>query len=133
MKLIAILFILVAWTIVKGMILEDASGTPVLVFPTFDTPEFTFIDLSGGCGGFTDCIEYVGAVVYNIGLGLIFLVLFLIELIAYVFELFALIVTVQFTGIPGAPSWVSVLMGLPLIAGIAIIIFKMARKGDTNA
>jgi hypothetical protein len=133
MRLIAILFILVTWTIVKGMILEDTSGTPVLVFPTFDTPDFEFIDLSGGCGGFTDCIEYVGAVIYNIGLGLIFLILFLVELLSYIFELLVLIFTIQFTGISGAPGWLNIILALPIVGALAIIVYTMARKGNTSA
>lgn len=133
MKLLAILFILVAWTVVKGLIVEDASGVPVLTFPTFETPSFAFQDLSGGCGSFTDCIEFVGYVLYNIGLGIIFLVLFFIELITYVFELFALIFQIQFTGVEGAPDYVNVLLALPFIAGIALIVFKMARSGETEA
>lgn len=131
MKLLTIIFIFVSWTVVKGAIQSDLAGTPIVTFPVFETPTFEFIDLSGGCGGFTDCLEYIGAVIYNIGLGLIFLVLFLVELIQYIIAFFQLVIQIQFTGIPGAPYIVNVLLTTPFLAAIALIIYNATRRGRT--
>lgn len=130
MKLIELLFILVCWTVVKGFIINDAAGTPTIVFPVLDVDSPDFIDLSGGCSGFVDCTEYLANVIKNIGSGIIFLVLFLIDLLVYLFELFALIATITFTGIEGAPSFVNVILTIAPLAGIAIMIYKMASRSE---
>lgn len=132
MKFLTIFFIFIAFTLAKILILNEGNTEPI-VFPSFDAPDFDFIDLSGGCGGFTDCIEYVGAVLYNIGLTIIFLVLFIVELVTYVFELFALLLQVTFTGIDGAPFWINILLATPFAAAVALIIFRMSGGGEAES
>lgn len=131
MKLLTIIFIFVAWTVVKGAIQSDISGTPIVTFPTFDPPEFDFRDLSGGCGGFADCIEYVGAVLYNLGQIIRVPIEFLIEVLQYIVEFIQLVVEIQFTGIDGAPTIINVLLTVPFFAAIALIIFNAIRRGKT--
>lgn len=133
MNIVTIIFILLSFTIVKGLIQEDAAGAPEFLFPTLDVPDFEFQDLSAGCGGFTDCIEFVGYVIYNIGLGIIFLVLLLINLVVYIFDILTLIIEINFTGIEGAPTFINAILALPFAASIAIIIFKLVRKGSSDA
>lgn len=133
MKVVAIIFIFLAFTLAKVLVVNETDGQPEIIFPTLETPDFEFIDLSGGCSGFTDCIEYVGAVIYNIGLGLIFIVLFIVNLMVYIFQLFAVLLSVTFTGIEGAPFWVNLLLTVPFLASIAFIIYKLIRKGSSSA
>lgn len=133
MKALAIVFIFVAFSFAKLLIIQEGSGAPAFTFPTFDAPTFEPIDLSAGCAGFFDCTEYVGAVFYNIGLGLIFFVEFIIELIGYIFSIIVLLISVQFAGIDGAPFWINGLLLLPFLLGMALIVFKLLRKGDSEA
>lgn len=132
MKTVQLVFILLGYLVFQILFVGSGGAEDPIIFPTFDVPDFEFIDLSSGCGGFTDCIEYVGAVIYNIGLGIIFLILFLIELITFVFDLFALIVEINFTGFNGAPWWVNLMFTVPLGAIIALLIYRMARSGETD-
>lgn len=133
MKIGEILFILTAFSIIKLLILNTSGNSPAVTFPSLETPDIEFLDLSAGCGGFTDCIEYVGAVLYNIGAGVIFIVLFIIELLVYLFQLFGLIISAAFTGIEGAPFWVNALLTLPFSAAIAFILYKLIRSGKSES
>lgn len=132
MKIVFIIFVFLAFTLAKILVINESTESPSIIFPTFDAPALDFIDLSAGCGGFVDCLEYIGAVIYNIGLGLIFLVLFIIELVGYIFELFALLINVTFTGVDGAPFWINALMTTPFLAAIAFILYKLIRKGSSE-
>lgn len=129
MKLIPLLTFLLAFTVLKGMILEEAAGAPVFTFPTLDVPDFDFIDLSGGCGSFTDCIEYVGAVIQNVALGIIFLILLIINLLVYIFEVITLIVSINFSGFEGAPWYVNAILSTPIVGSLALIVFLVVRSG----
>lgn len=131
-NVLAIVFIFLAFTLFKILFINELGNEPEIIFPTLETPAFNFIDLSDGCGGFTDCIEYVGAVIYNIGLGLIFLVLFIVSLIVYIFELFAIIIEANFTGIEGAPWYFNLLLTFPFGFAISVILYKMVRRGSTE-
>lgn len=130
--LLLITFVLIAWTGVKAMML-NADDPDSVEFPTFDSPDVEFETLPSSCGGFTDCIEFVGLIIVNLVLAVVFIILFLIALIAFVIEFVALLATVGFEPLDGAPAFVNVLLAVPTAAGIAIILFKMLRKGDTNA
>src|SRR5688572_8759704 len=50
-------------------------------FPTFSAPSIVFEDIPPSCGGFTDCIEYVGKILVNFVLGIIFVVLLIVSVI----------------------------------------------------
>jgi hypothetical protein len=147
MRFVALLFLLVAFGFVKGLILSAESGAE-LDFPEFATPTISgdcstvnasasstcieIFDLSGGCGGFTDCIEYVGNLIWNIGAYFIWLVLFIISLVAFVVNLAVLMGTLLFDPIPGAPSWVSLLINAVLPATLAIKIYRLIREGSDD-
>lgn len=133
MKLLPIFFLFVAFAIFKVLVISAGETETEIDFPTFEVPVFEPRDLSGGCGGFTDCIEYVGAVIQNIGEGLIFIILFIIEILAFLFALIALILSNSFEGIDGAPWWVNLLLQTPLLAAVTIILYKLIRKGDSSA
>lgn len=132
LDLLVILFVLIAWSGVKAMML-NAEEPDAVIFPTFDVPDLDFETIPNGCGGFTDCIEYVGNIIVNFVLGVVFVVLVLFELIGFIIEFVAILVTVGFEPLEGAPALVNVLLAVPTAAGIAIIIYKAIRKGDTDA
>lgn len=133
MKLLVILFVFMAFSVAKILVLNEAAEQPEIVFPTFDNPNISFIDVSDGCGAFVDCIEYLGAIIFNIGAGIIYVVLVIVELITYLIEFFGLILAVQFEGIEGAPFWVNLLLSFPFLAALAIIFFKLFRSGESAA
>lgn len=133
MNLVFIVFVLVAFSTVKLLIIDNVEGAPALTFPSFDAPTFEPIDVSGGCSGFIDCTEYLGAVVFNIGLGIVFVVEFVIELTAFLFALFAVIIALQFAGIEGAPLWLNTLLVTPFVLAVSVILFKLVRSGASNA
>lgn len=131
MKLITVFFTFLVFTVIKGMVISDSSGAAAISFPELDVPSFEFRDLSLGCGGFTDCIEYVGAVFYNIGLGLIFIVLLLVNLLVYIFEIFVLVINIMFAEI-GGPWWVDTIMLIPYFLIFGVIIYKMVHSGSSE-
>lgn len=132
MKTVALILTLVAFSIFKILYIDSSDTTPAIVFPTFVQPDIEFKDVSDGCTGFVDCIEFVGWVLFNIGAGIIFLITFLINLLVFVFRILAILVEVQFIGIDGAPWWVNIILAIPITGTVAMIIYKMARKGDTT-
>jgi hypothetical protein len=130
MRIVTLLFIVTMFTATKAMIINEDAEVALIVFPTFDPPgDFAFRDLSGGCGGFVDCIEYVGAVIYNVALAPVFVISFLIGVITYVFALFALFIEVTFTGVEGAPWWLNLAISLPILASLAVILYRMVPIG----
>jgi hypothetical protein len=132
MKILAIFFVLISFNLFKIVYNDSTDSGPVIEYPTLNLPEFNPIDVSGGCGGFVDCIEYVGAVLYNLALGIIFVVEFLIRIFVYIFQLIILVVQQTFTGIEGAPLVINVLITLPYAAGIGFIIYKLVRSGESE-
>ncbi|MHB1059786.1 MAG: hypothetical protein ACYC0F_18075 [Rhodanobacter sp.] len=132
MKIVTILFVFVAYGLIAAAIVNEGAQNPVFVFPTLDVPEFEFIDVTQGCGGVFECIGYIGDIIYNFVVGVIFVILFLANLLIYVAELFILIFTVAFEGAEGAPTEVNILLRLPFVAGIAFIIYKLIRSGKSE-
>lgn len=131
-SLLALTFFLLAFTIFKILYVNEDSGVPSISFPTFEPPDITFIDVSGGCGGFIDCTEYLANVIFNIGAGIIFLVQFIIELVVYIVQFFAVLIQVQFIGIDGAPWFINLLLATPISVAIGLILFKMFRSGASE-
>lgn len=132
MSILQILFIIVSFAVVKGLIINEANST-AFELPTFTPPSITFQDVPDSCGGFTDCIEYIGDLLTNVVLGVIYLILFIVELVRYIGLLTIFIAQNAFQGVDGAPDWLNLLMSTPLIAGTAIIIYKLARSGEDDA
>lgn len=124
-----LIFVYLCFGIFQIMYANTNEELPGTVFPTLESPDITFIDVGNGCGGFTDCIEYVGAVLFNIGAGLIFLVLFIINLLVFVFELFTILIEVSFTGIDGAHWTINLVLVTMNSALLALLIFAMIRAG----
>lgn len=133
MKIVTIIFIYAAYAFGKLLIINSTTPLTPVELPVLVTPDFEFRDLSAGCGGFVDCIEYVGAVLYNIGLGIIYLVLLLVALTVYIIQFIAVLVAVSFVGFGGdAPAWLNALAILPFAAALGLIIYKLIRRGSSN-
>lgn len=132
--LLAIIFILISWSYMKAEI-ENSVTPNTVTFPTFTAPTTSaFVDVTGGCGGFTECLEFIGFVVYDIALSIFYILALVVALVLYIVALLAILVAVNFTGFgPDAPVIVNVLTALPFVAGITIIIFKLARSGSSEA
>lgn len=132
MKLVALIFIYLVWAIFLITYANTSESIPAVVFPTLESPDIDFIDVSDGCGGFIDCLEYIGAVLFNIGAGIIFLVLFIINLIVYVFQILAILLEVSFTGIDGAPWQFNTTISTVSAAIIAMLVFRLIRSGKST-
>lgn len=130
MKLLEIIFVLLAYAIVKSAFLvETAVDAPE--FPSLDTPEVEFREISS-CNELVLCLNSFVDVMFNIAAGVLFAILFVTFLLLFIGQMVVVIVALQFAGV-GGPPWIDLLLATPYLAGLAIIVFKMARKGDTNA
>lgn len=133
MKFVTILFILVAYA-AGGILIADEASETGLDFPTFNAPEFV-------AGAFSDCEWYdLGCHAGNIAEAVLliygtflYVIQLLIEFLRYTLAWIVLVFTVMFTGVQDAPWWVNVLLGLPFIAGIGIISYKLIRSGDDSS
>lgn len=132
MKLVAILTIFLLYAMVKAMILSDDPETEIDL-PAFEEPDQEIDDIPGGCGGFTDCIEFLGEVITGFVQAIIYVVQLIINLVTYFIEFLIFIVTATFTGVDGAPAWLNFILTVGPALGLAIIVFKAFRKGDTDA
>lgn len=131
MNLLQIFFIFLVYGLFGAMYNNETSVENT--FPTFQAPPVEFATLPTGCGGFFDCTEYVGKVLVNIVLGVVYFVLLVVEILRVLVAIIILIATNAFTGIEGTPAWLN-----PIILGtfgvaISIIAFKAVRSGDTDS
>lgn len=133
MNAIQLSMLIIIYAILSAFVVNSGESVEAIDLPTLDLPTFDFIDISGGCGSFTDCTEYLANVVYNIGLGIIAVVQTLFALIAFVVEFSVVIVGLSVSGISNAPVWLNTVVGGYLGISMGIIIFRMARKGDSTA
>lgn len=134
MRLLELLAFTLLFTIFKGFVIEEVSED-TLEFPTFDAPDVEFADVSDGCGVFneTGCLEFIGNLIANIVKGVIWVVLFIVEIVTFVMALLLLIFTIQLAGFEDVPAWINVLILGLQGAAFAIIIYRMLRKGDDDA
>jgi hypothetical protein len=133
MKIITLMIIILTFNVFK--ILYNAEGTigDEPTFPTLGETDVEFFPLDSGCSDVFGCIKFLAQVIYNIGAGIIFLISFIINLLIYLFELFALIVSQTFQGINGAPEWFNLIVSVFTAATIAFIIYRSIRSGETQA
>lgn len=129
-----IFFVLLAFSAFKLIYVESQNQPTGLELPVFNLPQVVFQNLTGGCGGFIDCTEYLADVLLNIGAGIIFLVLFIIALVVYIIDLVIFITELTFTGFgEGTPWYVDVLATAPFFLAIGFIFYKLGRKGDSES
>lgn len=131
MKIVTILFIFFAFTVCKLMVIGATTDDSNLSLPTLTQPNITFKTL-GACDSVGACIGYLADVIYNIGAGIIYGALLIINLVVYFFSFIFLVGNVLFTGVDGAPDWLNAIMTLPFLAGFGIIVFKLIRKGSSS-
>lgn len=133
MKVMALVFILLSFNIFKVLYANENPNVPNITFPTFTPPTFSPKNVTDGCGGVADCIRFIGNVIYNIGAGIVFVILFVLDLIVYIFKLFALIIAQSFQGINGAPFWFNLIVGTMNLGFIAFILYRLFRSGESSA
>lgn len=102
-------------------------------FPTFLAPSIDFQDVPDSCGGFTDCIEFVGKIIVNLVLGVVFLILIVVSMLIFLVALIAILSASAVTGIEGAPDWFNIIIVVIFGSIVGIIIYRSLRKGDTAA
>lgn len=131
MKILAIALIYLSYGMFVAM--YNGEQTDEQIFPTFASPAVEFEEIPSGCGGFGDCLEYIGRVITNIVLAVVFVVLFLAALIVFFAELLVIIGANAFEGVEGAPQEFNILVLAFFGLALGIAIFRAFRKGDTAA
>lgn len=134
MNLAGLVFALIAYSVLKFMIIGDVGGQPqpeVPEFGQFDA-NVDFRTIPSSCDGFTDCIEYVGDIIVNIVIGFVKLIEFIMNIIAYVVQLFIFLAQINIATIPDAPWYINILLLTPLTFLLTLLIFKLIRRGDDD-
>lgn len=119
---------------IGGILIADEQSETGIDFPVFAAPEYVQ-------GAFTTCEWWdLGCHTGNIAEGvllvfgtLLYIIKLLIEFLRYTIAWVTLVFETMFAGIDDAPWWVNLLLGLPFLAGIGIILYKLIRKGDDSA
>lgn len=130
MKLGALLFTFLTY----GLFLAVYTGGDgnLEEFPTFDPPGIEFRTVPSSCSGFLDCTEYVGDIIVNFVLGVVYVVLLLVEIVRLLVELLILAVINAFAGLNGAPIWLNVGIISFFGIGFALAIYRAVRSGETE-
>lgn len=150
MNLPGLVFALISFSVIKFMILNGVvaeQDQPDV--PTFNSDfcpsAFTVGAEDNETNGDTDdcafktptcgniiylCIDYLGDVIYNIGIVVILIFTFVINLIVFIFQLVVFLALISVETIPEAPWYVNIIMLTPITFLIALMIFKLFRKGD---
>lgn len=134
MNIAPLLYTLLLYTTLKGMILYEAGAEPLElpVVPTFSTNEqFDFRDVAG-LDAVADAIYNLVEVFRVVAIYVIDSLIFTGELIVYIGALIITIGGLVFTTIEGAPYYVNILVTTPQVLMMGIIIYKMLRSGETE-
>lgn len=121
MKLATIIFVLVAYNCFS-VLYAQSDETVTVSFPEFQEPEQHIGTVSGS--------NVLADVLMLIAQGVVWVAELLFGLVKYILELVVFVAKLSFHGVDGAPWWVSLLISVPYIAGVAIILIRIARKGD---
>lgn len=132
MNLVAIAVSFLAYSLFVAMYNQDTSEDAP-EFPTFDPPGVDFQNIPNDCSGLFDCTEFVGKVLVNIVLGVVYVVLLLVEIIRLLVEITTLILLSAFSGIEGVPAWFNTLIVGAFAVMTVVVIYKSVRKGDTDS
>ena len=132
MRVISLVFILITYTILQGMVLSELHDESAVNFPEFDLPSVAFREL-GDCESLAGCVRFIGFALYNIGAGIVNLVLLLFGLARFVVELFALLITLVVDGVPGAPWYVNLIVRTPMLATVSMLMYMLIRSGRNDA
>lgn len=130
MKAIQLFVALLLFTTLRVLMAEENTATELpFELPTIDIPSFDFKDISGGCGGFFDCTEFLAWIIYNVAVGIIFLILLLVELLIFLFAFLALVGVLAVDPFPGAPWWISTTVSTIIITTLGMMLYKLIRRG----
>ena len=127
-----ILFVLLAFGTLKSLILledSDAITAPDFIEPTFAfsfDPDFKKV---GGADFIADALSNIGEVFLLIGENLVALFIGLAQTTALVFQFIFFLFQLVFTGIPGAPWYINVLIVLPFTIGLIYVVVALIRGG----
>lgn len=132
MKLLEITFVFLAFTIVKALFLASVTEFTV-EFPTLEVPEFEFVETGGGCGGFSECLEFIGFVLRNIAIALIDTVELLFNFTIFFFDFLGVVTDILFTDIDGLTFYLDLLLFGVYTAALAIILYRAFKSGETEA
>jgi hypothetical protein len=131
MKIMVLLFLVVSFSILNAMIAQDIYEEAHIQFPKFPNFAPEFMEL-GDCGSITGCIRLIGASLVNFSRGVISLIQFAWELIAFVLGFVGMILNLLVKGVDGAPWYANAFIQVPLGGAVALIIFKLFRSGDSD-
>ena len=102
-----------------------------IAFPTFDAPTVELINLTGGCGSFTDCTEYLANVFRNIAAVVVATVQFGAATIEFLLDLFGFFINavglIVYT-LQASPWYIQGFVGTVLIVTVALWLVGMLRK-----
>ena len=132
MKIVAIILIFIGYGMFTAMY-NQGSDTAAADFPQFNGPNITFQSLPPNCSNIIDCTSYIGKVIVNIVLGVIYLVLLVVAVLLLIVQIVALIATSAFHGIDGASPWLNALIISFFGLSVSIAIYRAIRKGDASA
>lgn len=134
MNIAALTFGLLAYNLVKAMILFE-TGATVPEFPDppsfeFDTT-FDFVAV-GGVDAVADAIQNLVEVFRVVGAALLSTIVFLGDLTIFVFGVIGFLFEITFSTIEGAPSYINVLVVSTPIVVVLIIVYKLLRSGESS-
>lgn len=112
---------------------NGGDGGAASTFPTFNAPTVSFQTIPSGCSGFFDCTEYVGKVLTNIVIGVVYAIQLIVEIVRVFVAMILLITTSAFSGVAGTPAWINVILLSVFGGSVVVIIYKSIRKGDTDS
>jgi hypothetical protein len=132
MNLVAIAITFLAYSLFVAMY-NQSTSEDAPDFPTFSPPSVDFENVPSSCDGFLDCTEFIGKVIINIVLGVVYVVLLIVEIIRLLVEIATLILVSSFAGIEGVPTWFNTLVVGCFAVMTIVVIYKSVRKGDTDS
>lgn len=131
MNLAGLVFALLAYSVLKFMIIGDVAGQPQPDIPEFGQFDTGLEFITPECGNpIFLCIDYLGDVIYNISTAFIKAVEFLMNVVTYFILLLVFIGSISVQTLPDAPWYVNILLLTPYTFLIALMLFKLVRKGD---
>lgn len=134
MNLPGLLFALIAYSVLKFMIIGDIGGQPQPEVPILNQDFCPLVDcgfIEPECGNPVFlCIDYLGDVLFNVAVVVIQVFTFIVNLTVFIFQLIVFLGTVSIETIPDAPWYVNIILLTPFTFLLALIIFKLIAKGD---
>jgi hypothetical protein len=132
MKFTALIFLFITFAVIEAMVIATTTDGLEIDFPEMGTPELNFKDI-GECSGIASCTKLIAFAIFNGALGIIAAVQYAFYLSRYIVQIIGLVLQLSFTGIPGAPFYVDLIVMTPLLGTLGVIIYKLLRTGNSEA